>query len=35
MVLAFVAEAIQEIEDETIAGEILAQLEGWLSRRRG
>lgn len=35
MVLAFVAESIQEIEDETIAGEILAQLEGWLSRRRG
>jgi Fe-S cluster assembly protein SufD len=34
LTLAFVAEAIEEIEDETIAAEVLARLEGWLSRRR-
>ncbi|MGB8624322.1 MAG: Fe-S cluster assembly protein SufD [Paracoccaceae bacterium] len=35
LVLAFLAESIQEIADETIAGEIHARLEGWLQRRRG
>ena len=34
LTLAFVAEAITEIDDETIAAEILSQLEGWLARRR-
>lgn len=32
MVLAFLAEAIQEIEDEAIAEDIRARLEGWLTR---
>ena len=32
MVLAFLAEAIQEIEDEAIAEDIRARLEGWLAR---
>ncbi|WP_068116418.1 SufB/SufD family protein [Tropicimonas marinistellae] len=35
MVVAFVAEAIDEIEDEAIAADILGRLEGWLERRRG
>ncbi|MGC9370949.1 MAG: Fe-S cluster assembly protein SufD [Paracoccaceae bacterium] len=35
LVLAFLAEAIQEIEDQTIADEILARLQGWLDRRHG
>ncbi len=34
MVLAFLAEAIEEIEDEDIAGDITARLEAWLARRR-
>lgn len=34
LTLAFVAEAIEEIEDETIAADILSRLEGWLTRRR-
>lgn len=34
LTLAFVAEAIEEIEDEDIAADILARLEGWLARRR-
>jgi Fe-S cluster assembly protein SufD len=34
LVLAFLAEAIDEIEDEHIAADILGRLEGWLSRRR-
>jgi len=34
LVLAFLAEAIEEIEDEAIAADILARLEGWLNRRR-
>jgi Fe-S cluster assembly protein SufD len=34
LTLAFVAEAIEEIEDETIADDILSRLEGWLTRRR-
>jgi len=35
LVLAFLAEAIEEIEDQTIADEILARLQGWLDRRHG
>ena len=35
LVLAFLAEAIDEIEDETLRSDILAQLELWLARRRG
>ncbi|MCG6903903.1 MAG: Fe-S cluster assembly protein SufD [Rhodobacter sp.] len=34
LVLAFLAEAIEEIEDSAIANDILARLEGWLGRRR-
>ena len=34
LTLAFVAEAIEEIEDEAIAADIRSRLEGWLSRRR-
>ncbi|NND20976.1 MAG: SufD family Fe-S cluster assembly protein [Silicimonas sp.] len=34
LTLAFLAEAIDEIEDEDIAADILARLEGWLIRRR-
>ena len=34
MVLAFLAEAIEEIEDEKIAEDITARLEAWLARRR-
>jgi Fe-S cluster assembly protein SufD len=34
LTLAFLAEAVEEIEDETIAADILTRLEGWLSRRR-
>ncbi|MEM8801140.1 MAG: Fe-S cluster assembly protein SufD [Pseudomonadota bacterium] len=34
LVLSFLAEAIEEIEDEDIADDILARLEGWLARHR-
>jgi Fe-S cluster assembly protein SufD len=34
LVLAFLAEALQEIDDEAIAAEIHGRLEGWLARRR-
>ncbi len=34
LTLAFLAEAVDEIEDDTIAEAIVARLEGWLSRRR-
>lgn len=34
LVLAFLAEAIAEIEDEDIAGEIRSRLEAWLARHR-
>lgn len=34
LVLAFLAEAISEIEDETLADEIRDRLEGWLARHR-
>ncbi len=32
LTLAFLAEAVEEIEDETLAEEIVTRLEGWLSR---
>ena len=32
LVLAFLAEALQEIEDETLAEDIRSRLEGWLQR---
>jgi len=35
LVLAFLAEAISEIESDEIAEEIRGRLEGWLSRHRG
>ena len=35
LVLAFMADAIDEIEDEAIADDIRTRLEGWLARRRG
>ena len=35
LVLAFLAEAISEIEDDTIAEDIRARVEGWLSRHGG
>ena len=35
LVLAFLAEAIDEIEDPVIAEDILARLGAWLERRRG
>ncbi len=34
LTLAFVAEAIDEIEDDAIAAEIMSRLEGWLQRHR-
>lgn len=34
MVLAFLAEAIEEIEDEDLAAEVIERLENWLARRR-
>ncbi|MDD9921005.1 MAG: SufD family Fe-S cluster assembly protein, partial [Boseongicola sp.] len=33
LTLAFLAEAIEEIEDEAIADDIVERLDGWLSRR--
>ncbi|MCR9125923.1 MAG: SufD family Fe-S cluster assembly protein [Rhodobacteraceae bacterium] len=35
LTLAFLAEAVDEIEDETLAAEIAGRLEAWLERRRG
>lgn len=35
MTLAFLAEAVEEIEDDALAECILTRLEGWLERRRG
>ena len=35
LVMAFLAEAIDEIENEIIADDIRSRLEGWLSRHRG
>ncbi|WP_278921687.1 MULTISPECIES: SufB/SufD family protein [Pseudophaeobacter] len=34
LTLAFLAEAVGEVEDTDIAADIVARLEGWLSRRR-
>ncbi len=34
LTLAFLAEAVEEIEDEDLAADIVSRLEGWLSRRR-
>ncbi|SHK10832.1 Iron-regulated ABC transporter permease protein SufD [Shimia gijangensis] len=34
LTLAFLAEAVEEIEDEALADDILTRLEGWLTRRR-
>jgi Fe-S cluster assembly protein SufD len=34
MVISFMAEAIDEIEDERLRADIQARLEGWLARRR-
>jgi Fe-S cluster assembly protein SufD len=34
LVLSFLADAIAEIEDEGLQAEIVAQLEGWMHRRR-
>lgn len=34
LVLAFLAEALQEIEDETLGEDLRGRLEGWLARRR-
>lgn len=34
LTLAFLAEAVDEIEDKAIAEDIVARLEGWLARRR-
>ena len=35
LTLAFLAEAIEEIDDEAIAEDIRSRLQGWLARRRG
>ncbi|MDX1780020.1 MAG: Fe-S cluster assembly protein SufD [Thalassovita sp.] len=35
LVLAFLAEAVEEIEDEGLRDEIVDRLQGWLLRRRG
>ena len=35
LTLAFLAEAVEEIEDEALRDEIVTRLEGWLSRRSG
>jgi Fe-S cluster assembly protein SufD len=35
LVLAFLAEAIDEVEDEAIAEDIRGRLEGWLARHAG
>ncbi len=34
LTLAFLAEAVEEIEDEDLAADIVKRLEGWLARRR-
>jgi len=34
LTLAFLAEAVDEIEDKTLADDIVSRLENWLSRRR-
>ncbi len=32
LTLAFLAEAVEEIEDEALAEDIVSRLEGWLAR---
>lgn len=34
LTLAFLAEAVEEIEDEALAEEVVARLDGWLARRK-
>ncbi|NOX73438.1 MAG: Fe-S cluster assembly protein SufD [Alphaproteobacteria bacterium] len=34
LVLAFLAEALEEIEDDAIRGDLLSRLEGWIERHR-
>jgi Fe-S cluster assembly protein SufD len=34
MTLAFLAEAIEEIEDEELGAALITRLTGWLARRR-
>jgi len=34
-VLSFLAEAVEEIEDEDLRDEIVSRLTGWLARRGG
>ena len=35
LTLAFLAEAVDEIENEDLRAELVNLLEGWLGRRRG
>ncbi len=35
MTIAFIAEAVQEIEDESLQEDLVVRVEGWLARRRG
>jgi Fe-S cluster assembly protein SufD len=35
LTLAFIAEAVDEIEDEALRDEIVGRVEAWLMRRRG
>jgi Fe-S cluster assembly protein SufD len=35
LVLSFLAEALEEVEDEDIRGDLRARLEAWIARRRG
>ncbi|MCR8546970.1 SufD family Fe-S cluster assembly protein [Salipiger sp. P9] len=35
LTIAFIAEAVQEIEDEALQEEIVGRVEAWLTRRRG
>jgi Fe-S cluster assembly protein SufD len=34
MTLAFLAEAIDEIDDAALADDVLTRLQGWMARRR-
>jgi Fe-S cluster assembly protein SufD len=35
LVLSFLADAIEEIDDEALAADVVARLEAWLARRKG
>lgn len=35
MTIAFIAEAVQEIQDETLQEELVTRVQAWLARRRG